>query len=161
MIVQNKTEAIKAIRFFRGLTDEELDQIANLCGETSFAEGEICQTEGLASNRVNLILKGRVGTVIRIPNITSIGSEIILDVLRENDMFGWSSLIKGTPWSTLKTLEPVEVMYINAEDLLDLCERNSRIGYIVMRNLSSLIASRLRRNRMSMLNAIVAIKGEW
>ncbi len=161
MVVINKTEAIKGIRFFRGLNDAELDEVAKLCAETSFVEDEIVQTEGQTSNRVNLILKGRVGTLVRIPNVTGTGNEIILDELREGDMFGWSSLIKGTPWSTLKALSPVSVMYINADDLLDLCERNSRIGFVIMRNLSALIASRLRRNRMSMLNAIVAIKGEW
>jgi hypothetical protein len=30
----------------------------------------------------------------------------------------------------------------------------------VMRNLSALVASKLKRNRMSILNAIVAIRGE-
>jgi CRP-like cAMP-binding protein len=85
-----------------------------------------------------------------------------VEVFQEGDVFGWSSLIKGTTsWPALRALEPVGALYVNAEDLLNLCERNSRIGHIIMRNLSSLIASRLKRNRMSMLNAIAAIKGEW
>ncbi len=161
MEMQSKSKAIKTIHFFQGLTDDELELVANLCQEHTFGVGELCQTEGQATNRIHLILKGRVGTVVRIPNITYLNSEIILDVLHEGDVFGWSSLIKGTPWSTLRTLDQVEVLYINATDLLDLCEKNNHIGYIIMRNLSSLIASRLRRNRMSILNAIVAIKGEW
>jgi CRP-like cAMP-binding protein len=144
------------------LTDQELDEVAKICDETSFSEGQICQAEGQAPNRVHLILKGKVGSVARIPNINSPASEIIVEVFQEGDVFGWSSLIKGTTsWPALRALEPVGALYVNAEDLLNLCERNSRIGHIIMRNLSSLIALRLKRNRMSMLNAIAAIKGEW
>lgn len=159
MAVQSKTESVRSIHLFQGLTDSELTMVADLCEEQSFGVGEICQTEGQATDRVTMILQGRVGTVVRIPTITYLNSEIILAVLHGGDVFGWSSLIKSTPWSTLRTLDPVEVLQIKSESLLDLCDKNGHLGFIIMRNLSSLIASRLRRNRASMLNMIVAIKG--
>jgi CRP-like cAMP-binding protein len=160
MEVQNKTDAIGNISFFQDLTGPELAQIAALCRERTYATGELCQREGEASDDVHIILKGRAGTVVRIPNITYMNSEIIIDVLHDGDIFGWSALIKSTPWSTLRALDPMTVLYISAKELLDLCENNYHIGYIIMKHLSSLIASRLRRNRMSMLNAIVAIRGD-
>lgn len=142
------------------MDEGELAQIALICGEQTYGIGELCQKEGQPSSRVNFILEGRAGTVIRIPNVTYCSSEIILDTLHDGDMFGWSALIKGTPWSTLRVLEPTRILYIEAEDLVNLCEKNNHLGYILMKNLASLIASRLRRNRMSTLNAIIAIKGE-
>ena len=161
MVIENRTEAIRKIGFFRGLEESEINQVTDICKERSFEAGELCQTEGKPTNQVHFILSGRVGTVIHIPNVTYISSETILDTLHDGDAFGWSSLIQGTPWSTLRALEPTHVLSVNSRDLIDLCEKNSRIGYILMRNLSSLIASRLRRNRMSILNAVVAIRGEW
>jgi CRP-like cAMP-binding protein len=162
MVVQDKAEALKVIRLFDGLTDQELDEVAKICGETSFSEGQLCQVEGQAASGIHVILKGKVGSVNRIPNTIPTGSELILEEFREGDMFGWSSLIKGTAsWPSIRALGPVSTLYIKCEDLLDLCENNSRIGYITMRNLASFIASRLRRYRMSMLNTIVAVKGEW
>jgi CRP/FNR family transcriptional regulator len=161
MVVANRTEAIRRIGFFQGLTEEEITQVTDLCKEHSYKVGELCQTEGQRSEQVHFILKGRVGTVIHIPNVTYISNEIILDTLHDGDAFGWSSLIRGTPWSTLRVLEPTDVLSVNSADLIGLCEKNSHIGYVLMRNLSALIASRLRRNRMSILNAIVAIRGEW
>jgi|MudIll2142460700_1097286.scaffolds.fasta_scaffold808779_1 CRP-like cAMP-binding protein len=160
MFEQVTLDELKKSSFLRGLSDEELEQVARLCSKRAYAIGELCQTEGQSANRVHLILEGRVGTVLHIPNITYCSSEIILDTLHTGDIFGWSALIKGTPWSTLRVIEPTEVVYINADDLTRLCETNTRIGYFVMKNLASLVASRLRRNRMSTLNAIVAIKGE-
>jgi CRP-like cAMP-binding protein len=162
MAEQGKADSIKTMRFFDGLTDEELSEVAKICVETAFSEGHICQAEGQAASGIHLIVKGKAGSVTRIPNATVPGSEMILEEFRKGDLFGWSSLTKGTSsWPAIRALEPVSTLYIKAGDLLNLCEHNSRIGYITMRNLSSLIASRLRRNRMSMLNAIVAIKGEW
>jgi CRP/FNR family cyclic AMP-dependent transcriptional regulator len=160
METQTRTQEIEKIDFFNGLTESELAQISELCHEQHFNEGELCQVEGKSSNQVSIIVKGRVGTVVRIPNITYLNSEIIIAVLHEGDLFGWSALIQGTPWATLRTLEPTTVLYIDADEFLNLCERNNHIGYLVMKHLSSLIASRLRRNRMSMLNAIVAIRGD-
>ncbi len=159
MAVQAIHETLRSNNLLFGLNQEELAQVANLGKQRSISVGEICQTEGQSTNQVQLILKGRVGTVVRIPNITYSSNEIILDTLTEGDAFGWSSLIKGSPWSTLKALEPTVVLYINADELLNLCESNNHIGYILMKNLAALISSRLRRNRMSMLNALVAIKG--
>ena len=162
MVVQDKVEAIKSIGLFAGLTDQELDDVAKNCGEASFSEGQICQAEGQAASRIHLILKGRVGSINPISNAIPAGSEMILELFRAGDIFGWSSLIKGTSsWPAIRALEPVTALYIEASDLLNLCERSRGISYIIMRNLSSIIASRLRRYRMSMLNAMVAIKGEW
>jgi CRP-like cAMP-binding protein len=162
MIAQDKANALKAMRFFDCLTDQELDEVAKICGETSFSEGQICQVEGQAVSRIHLILKGKVGSVNLIPNAIPAGSELILEEFREGDMFGWSSLIRGTTsWPAIRALGPVNTLYIESNDLLNLCEQNSRIGYVTMRNLVSLVASRLRRYRMSMLNTVVAVKGEW
>ena len=162
MVVQDKANALKAIRFFDGLTDHELDELAKICTETNFSDEQVCQVEGQAASGIHLIIKGKVGSVNRIPNTIPPGSEMILEEFREGDMFGWSSLIKSTAsWPAIRALGPVSTLYVKADDLLNLCEKDSRIGYVTMRNLASLIASRLRKYRMSMLNTIVAVKGEW
>lgn len=162
MVAQDRVDAIKTIRLFNGLTDQELNEIAEICGEDSFSEGQICQAEGEAVSRIHLILKGRLGSVNPIRNTFPPGCEMILEVFRAGDIFGWSSLVRGTTsWPAIRALEPVTTLYIEASDLSNLCEQNSRIGYVIMSNLSSVIASRLRRYRMSMLNAVAEIKGEW
>jgi CRP-like cAMP-binding protein len=159
MVIETNNELLKKINFFRGLDDSELNMVSSLCKERKYAVGEICQTEGQSTNTVHFIITGKVGAVVHIANLSYSNSEIILDTLGVGDVFGWSALIKGTPWSTLKVLEPTDVIYIDSERLINLCEKNTHLGYILMKNLASLIASRLRRNRMSTLNALVAIKG--
>jgi CRP/FNR family cyclic AMP-dependent transcriptional regulator len=161
MGISSKIESLRKIRFFHGLNDAELTTLGNLCRNRSFGVGEICQTEGQNPYRIHFILSGKVGAVLQIPNYSHSGSEIIIDILSPGELFGWSALIKGTPWSKLKVIDQTEVFYIDADDLIALCESNCHLGYILMKNLAALISSRLRHNRMSILNSIVAMKGEW
>jgi CRP-like cAMP-binding protein len=159
MVTLNKIDTLRKVRFFHGLDDGELRKLGNLCSTRSFAVGEICQSEGQNCNRIHFIVSGRVGAVLHIPNHSCSSSEIMIDILGPGELFGWSALIKGTPWSTLKVIDQTEVLYVDADELVSLCETDYHLGYILMKNLASLISSRLRRNRMSMLNAIVAMKG--
>lgn len=160
MKAQVKNEALKTFPFLKGLEDNELTILAKFCKGHTYNAGDICQADGQSTKQINLIIKGKAGVVSNISNFTYTSNEIITDICQDGDVFGWSALLQGTPWSTLRALEPTEVFQINIDELLALCESNHRIGYVLMKNLSSLIASRFRRNRMQILNAIAAIKGE-
>jgi CRP-like cAMP-binding protein len=161
MVVQLRNDVKAKIQLLKGLSESELSRIFALCEERTFEVGELCQKEGESTGRVYFILEGRVGTITRIPNINYLNSEIFLDIHTVGDSFGWLALFKSTPIASLKALDTTKVLSIDAEKLLELCETDNHIGYVFMRNLASMISSRLRRNRLSTLNALVAIKGDW
>jgi CRP-like cAMP-binding protein len=63
-------------------------------------------------------------------------------------IFGWSSLVKQRRFTaSARALDEVTVMCIRAEELNDLFDQNSHIGFVVMKQLAEVIASRLRRTR--------------
>ena len=159
MVEQINSESLGKITLFHGLTNEELSQMAGLCSTRSYKIGEICQEDGKSENRVHFIIKGTAGVVIRFPNPPYSASEVVIENLVTGDSFGWSTMIGRVPWSTLRVLEQMDVIFVKTEDLLKLCADNKNIGYAVMKNLANLIAAKFRRNRMSILNAIVALKG--
>jgi CRP-like cAMP-binding protein len=158
MVVITRHDTLKSMHFLRGLNDEEIAKISGMCREATFEVGELCQKEGEPVKRVNFIVKGKIGVEFHIPGIAYENKDLILYTLGEGGVFGWSALIEGVPWSTMRVLEPTTVWWVDAAALLDLCETDTHIGYIIMRNLSALIASRLKRNRMATLNAIAAIR---
>ncbi len=158
MVTMTKNEQLKSICFLQGLSDSEIDKLAPLCTEETLAAGSLCQNAGLPVTRVNFIVKGKVGVEFHVPGLISNGNDLILYTLGEGGVFGWTALIKDTPWSTMRVLEPTTVWRIDAQALLDLCENDNHIGYILMKNLSALVATRLRRNRTATLNAIAAIR---
>jgi CRP/FNR family transcriptional regulator, cyclic AMP receptor protein len=151
---------VKKIGFFHGLSESELSLILDICEEKDYNEGDICQYEGVTTNKVNLILSGRVGTVVHMPNVACRDGELVMDALHEGEAFGWSALMKGTPWSTLRALNSTRTLTIDADILIELCEKDNHIGYILMKNLASLIAARLRKQRVTTLNTLLALKGE-
>jgi CRP-like cAMP-binding protein len=158
VMTKPKPQTLGNIHFLRGLSDEEMCKISALCKEATLEVGELCQKEGEPVKRVNFVIKGKIGVEFHIPGIAQDTKDIILYTLDEGGVFGWSALIEGIPWSTMRVLEPTTVWWVDAEALLNLCDTDTHIGYILMKNLSSLIASRLRRNRMATLNAIAAIR---
>lgn len=160
MVVAAETEILKTIRFFNGLSEEELGLVAEICQNGTYAPGELCQKEGVPDCRISLIVTGQAGVEFHLNNVAFGNKEIVLYTLKEGDVFGWTSLINTAPWSSLRALEPIEVLYIDSEEFLRLCDTNTHIGYVLMKNLASLIASRFKRQRMATLNTLVSIKGE-
>jgi CRP/FNR family transcriptional regulator, cyclic AMP receptor protein len=158
MVTMTKNQDLKSIYFLRGLNDEEIAKISPLCREEIMDVGTLCQNEGVPVTRVNFIVKGKIGVEFHVPGFIQSNNDFILYTLDEGGVYGWSALIKDTPWSSMRVLETTTVWSISAQDLLDLCERDNHIGYVLMKNLSALVSSRLRRNRMATLNAIAAIR---
>jgi CRP-like cAMP-binding protein len=159
MVTRNRFEALHRLGAFQGLSDVELASLEEICHNRSLAAGEICQAAGQSSNRMNFILSGRIGAVLHVPNYSVTCSEILTDTLGPGDIFGWSALIKETPWSTLKVVDRTEVLYIDPVELLSLCEKNNHLGYMFMKNLAGIISSRLRRHRICLLNSMLAMRG--
>jgi len=153
-----KPPHLKGIYFLHGLTDVELAIIAPLCKEDHLAVGSLCQSVGSLVTKVNFIVKGKIGVEFHVPGVVQSGNDFILYTLDEGGVFGWSALIKDAPWSSMRVLEPTTVWSIEVDELLELCESNCHMGYVIFKNLSSLLSTRLRRNRTATLNAIAAIR---
>lgn len=159
MAIEINSESLSKISLFRGLKNNEFSHITSLSSARSYEVGEICQQDGKSENRVYFIVNGMAGVVIRFPNAAYGSNEIIIENLVVGDSFGWSTLLGRVPWSTLKVLQKMDTIFMGTEDLLELCHDNKDIGFVVMKNLAGLVATKFRQNRMSILNAIVALKG--
>jgi CRP/FNR family transcriptional regulator len=63
-------------------------------------------------------------------------------------IFGWSSLVKQQQFTaSARAMGPVRVMTIKADELNTLFERDPHIGFVVIKQLAEVIASRLHRTR--------------
>ena len=63
-------------------------------------------------------------------------------MLRKGEVFGWAALLDNQPQRIARAtcLEQSQLLRINGKQTLELLERDSASGYLVMRRLSSLIA---------------------
>ena len=139
-------ESLRKIDLFNGLTDEELIEVGKLCSEHYHGSGELCVSEGDRVDYVHFVKKGKVTVEIQIPK-SSLEDKIIVDTLGDGEIFAWSALVTSTLTASVRAVEPTEVLDVKAADLLALCEKKPRIGYVIMKNLTFVINSRLTKSR--------------
>jgi len=86
--------------------------------------------------------------------------EITVHTVEAGEVFGWSALVKPYIYtSSAACAGKVDEICIKGSDLLELFERDPFIGYIVMKNLSTLVSSRLAGTTEKLCREIAIASG--
>lgn len=141
-------EDLCSCELFAGLSDEELAAIAALAREETYQLGEeICTERGLA-DRLFILQSGRVQVHIHLRSSLQPDEEVTIEEMQPGRIFGWSSLVQQRRFTaSARALEPVRVIAIDSAELNALFGRNPHIGFVVMKQLAEVIASRLLHTR--------------
>ena len=140
------SQTLKVFGLFNGLDDSELAEIAEFCHERNRQAGTVCFIQGRNATDVHLCHRGKVDIIIQL--YEPWGMEVKVHTTKEGEVFGWSALIEShTYTSSAMCAGNVEELYIKGSDLLALFEQNHHMGYVVMKNLSAIISSRLTTDR--------------
>jgi CRP/FNR family transcriptional regulator, cyclic AMP receptor protein len=134
---------IKGYTLFTGLTEPQLSQIAAICTRRRYQADDVIFDPDTPSGDLFLLERGNDAIQIEIP-IGSHEDKIVIHTLSKGEVFGWAAL--GPPHARTaiaRCLEQVDVIAMNGQELRQLLDADSRIGYVVMKNLSGFISSRL------------------
>lgn len=148
------SEILKSFSLFSGLSETELGGIAKLCRERTYEGGSVIFTIGGSATDVYLLKTGKVDIQIE---FKIYDYEIITTVytVGKGEIFGWSALVPPHRLTASARCEgKTDVMMINGKELSECLEKDSRIGYAVMRNLSALISSRLASTTIALRHEI-------
>jgi CRP-like cAMP-binding protein len=122
---------------FDGLEGEQIARILPLMGEEVFEAGTDIITEGDRSDKLRLILKGRVAVV---------KNGMILMELDEGDVFGEMEVLDvGPVEATVKTLASTSVISISIDAFGMMYENDLNIYAFLLMNLARDLSRRLRR----------------
>jgi CRP-like cAMP-binding protein len=134
---------------FRGLDDGELEKIADLCEERDFEEGAVVFRQNSNANELHLCRFGKLNIVVRLHEPWA--RDVTIYRAKAGEVFGWSALVEPCLYtSSAKCAEKTREVYVKSSDMKELFDRNPRIGYVVMCNLSATIASRLNETRQKL-----------
>jgi CRP-like cAMP-binding protein len=141
-------DTLRTCELFTALNDQELDKIAAIaCEETYDAGAVICAERDLA-DRLFILKKGRVQLHIRLRPGLEPGGEATIDEVEPGRIFGWSSLVKQRRFTaSARALGLVTLVVIQGDDLNALFDQDMHIGFVVMKQLAEVIASRLHHSR--------------
>jgi CRP/FNR family cyclic AMP-dependent transcriptional regulator len=143
-------DELQKIPWFQELNPKHVRQFAEISFLRQFRAGDIFFHEGDKQDYLYIVLSGRVALDIFFPH----RGKVRFYTCEEWDSFGWSGV---TPVVRTRTASAVGVMEgtVLATDtakLQALCDRDHDIGYLFMRRMNNVIASRLLITRLQLLD---------
>jgi len=122
--------------------------LAAICKERKYRQGEIIAQQGESGNELFIVTAGYVE--VRVTERASEGRVIIN--LGEGQLVGEMSLVDFGPRSAtvLAGTDPTIVQVIYRDDFESLCQENTNIGYIIMRNIASDLSFKLRHRNLTL-----------
>jgi CRP/FNR family cyclic AMP-dependent transcriptional regulator len=141
-------EALCPCELFVGLNGAELAKIAAIAAEEVYDAGRFICVETEQADRLFILCQGRVQVQCRLQSPLEPEGEMTIEEVEPGRILGWSSLVKQRQFTaSARALEKATVVAIDAEELDALFDRDAHIGFVVMKHLAEIVASRLRRTR--------------
>jgi len=125
---------LKQADIFYHFTPTQLEMVANLCQERSYASGEIVVEEGASSKELYIITQGEVDILINPPlagKPDSSQGTVTIATLRRSQSIGEVALVdEGLCSATAHTTqEDIKLQVISRDKLIMLCETYPQLGY--------------------------------
>lgn len=142
--------ALKKIPWFISLTAEHFQKTAELTHLRHAKGGETFFREGDKQDYVYIVLEGRVSLDIFVPH----HGKVRFYTAEPYDVFGWSSVTPGIRQRTAGAVAVLDCMVacLDAEKLRQLAENDHDFGYLLMRRLANVVASRLMVTRLQLID---------
>ncbi|MBI2505442.1 MAG: cyclic nucleotide-binding domain-containing protein [Candidatus Latescibacteria bacterium] len=139
-------EVLQRIPIFQDFNQREFAKVEDILHHRSFAVDEAIVREGEKGVGMYIILTGQ----IQILHAGEQGQPIKLATLGPGDFFGEQALLDESPrTASAVALEPCQAIGFFRPDMLELIDRNPRMGLKVIMRLSQMISFRLRQtNRL-------------
>lgn len=141
-------EDLCSCELFSGLSDQELAQVAAIASTETYDAGEVICAEHEVARRLFILQEGCVELHINVRSSVEPDNDLTVEEVEPGRIFGWSSLIHQRQFTaSARAVDPVRLVVLNPDDLNALFDRDTHIGFVVMKQLAEVIASRLRRTR--------------
>lgn len=104
--------------------------------ELLFKKGEVIFEQGNNSNYIYLINKG----IVKCHKIDESGKELTTALYKEDDLFGYASLLQNIPYQESATaIENCEIVAVPKEELKEVLNKNHRVNFDLINLLSDSI----------------------
>ena len=149
---------------FAGMSDAHLDKMVKIMKRKRFRAGQIIIQEGERGDSMFLLLDGKVEVsktltlIIDRGNVDTRDKSLIHLSAEDMACFGEMSLLGNSHkrTATIKTFTDCTVGIITREDCLQLCEEDTLLGFLFMRNVAKAIALRLERANKDVIKLTTA-----
>lgn len=143
-------ELLRHYRFFDHLSDEQLKAVAMISDLESHPKGSLVARENSAASKLFLLLEGDIDLIYSGGGEGAIVNALVGSIA-PGEVFGVSSLIEPYEFiSSVRAASTVRVIAIDATALKALFEIDPKLGYALMRKISSAVLERLKFTQMEL-----------
>jgi CRP-like cAMP-binding protein len=135
-------ELLRQISLFRGLDDDQLDRVAQITHSESYSADDTIFEQDSAGDKMYIIQSGQVE--VRVKDHAGMLNSVL--IMGEGQIFGEMALLDhGTRSASVRALNPGAAVYTLAGDeFRALCEQDTAIGYVMMRNIALDLSFKIR-----------------
>ncbi len=133
---------LKLVSLFRGLDDHQLEHVAQITHTETFDADAAIFHQGDAGDKMYIVENGQVEIQVK-DNAGLLNSVLIMG---QGQIFGEMALLdQGDRSASVIALQPDTVVYsVSGEAFKTLCETDTAIGYIMMRNIALDLSFKIR-----------------
>ena len=136
-------------RFFAQMKPEYIQLMAGCAILKTYKEQEMLGKEGTPSDWFFALIEGRVTIETYQPG----HDPIVLQTLHGGDIVGWSWLFPPYEWVfDARALSSTRTIAVDAHCLREKCEKNTALGFELMKNFSQVMTQRLKATRLQLLD---------
>jgi len=142
--------ALQTIPWFQELKPQHFEQLCGISCLRQVEPGDELFREGDREDFLYIVLEGRIAIDIYIPG----RGRMRIYTAEPMDVVGWSSTtpVIRQRTASARAVLPGRLVYLDAQKLHKLCEEDRDLGYVVMRRVANVIASRLLVTRLQLLD---------
>ena len=143
-------ETLAKLDFLEGFPPDYLKPLAAIAEVVSVPAGDVLFREREKSACIYLVISGKVALHFWVT-----GNELTqIQTVGPGKLLGWTPLLTGGLMTARAiTLEPCQLVAVNAMQVLDVCAQNPRFGMEFMRRTAIALSRRLNATRQQLLNA--------
>ncbi|OGQ59792.1 MAG: hypothetical protein A3J24_13140 [Deltaproteobacteria bacterium RIFCSPLOWO2_02_FULL_53_8] len=163
----DQQEILKQVQIFRDLSGGQIKAVSDRCHRLTALAGERIITEGEKGEGVFILCEGDVEVSKRLTLIQKGEAEMRdkrLVILRADPgtaffpIFGEMGLFTTDERSaTVTAISTCTLLEIRANDVINLCEQDNNLGYLVTRQLVEIVTERLRNTNKDVLKLTTAL----
>jgi len=140
---KSNLESFAGSSLFKDMNPEEQAVLGGFFTERTMTEGTTVFLENMPGESLYLVLQGTV----QISKMLAEGEEKTLVILGPEDIFGEMAILDGAPRSaSARVAENARLLCMKKADFDLLCEKNPRLGLLLMRNIIRVFSQRIREN---------------
>jgi CRP-like cAMP-binding protein len=139
----SKEHSLSLIRLFAGLSEVQLSAIEAVGEFRNYEEGETIFAEGDEGTHLYAVTEGRVQLSVGLHGQTE---QVPVHISTPGSVFGEFVLFEKLPRSaTAQVYRGTGVFVVTAEQMETVFQQDPAAGHLVMRNLCSILVSRMRK----------------